>query len=59
MDEMQEAEKRLRWIWFVLPRLKGFGHSYRPLCYGIVEANESRVYLIHSSTERMAARDYE
>nr|WP_081764310.1 DUF1810 family protein [Prevotella scopos] len=56
---MQEAEKRLRWIWFVLPRLKGFGHSYRPLCYGIVEANESRVYLIHSSTERMAARDYE
>ncbi|WP_455260212.1 DUF1810 family protein [Prevotella jejuni] len=56
---MQEGEMRLHWFWFVFPQTKGFGHSYRLLCYGIVEANSVCAYLAHSSTERMVARDYE
>lgn len=45
LSEIRNGKKRSHWIWYVLPQLRGLGHSYNSRYYGISGADEARAYL--------------
>lgn len=47
MQELQRGRKETHWIWFVFPQLKGLGHSYYSMFYGISGLEEAKAYLEH------------
>lgn len=47
LAELRNGEKRTHWMWFVLPQLRGLGHSMMADRYGIEDLAEARAYLRH------------
>lgn len=47
LSELKAGRKRSHWIWYVLPQLKGLGHSEMSQRYGISGLEEARAYLDH------------
>jgi uncharacterized protein (DUF1810 family) len=47
LAELQAGEKRTHWMWFVLPQLRGLGHSIMADRYGIEDLSEAQAYLSH------------
>nr|WP_300975518.1 DUF1810 domain-containing protein [Sphingomonas sp. LHG3406-1] len=47
LDELRAGEKRTHWMWFVLPQLRGLGHSMMADRYGLEGIEEARAYLAH------------
>lgn len=47
LAELRAGEKRTHWIWFVLPQLRGLGHSENSTYYGLANAAEAADYLAH------------
>lgn len=45
LAELVAGEKKTHWMWFVLPQLKGLGHSLMADRYGIEDLDEARAYL--------------
>ena len=45
LREMQAGRKTTHWIWFIFPQLKGLGHSYNSIYYGIESLKEAEDYL--------------
>jgi uncharacterized protein (DUF1810 family) len=45
--ELHAGQKRTHWIWFVLPQLRGLGHSRNATYYGLENAAETAAYLVH------------
>jgi uncharacterized protein (DUF1810 family) len=45
LAELRAGEKRTHWMWFVLPQLRGLGHSLMADRYGIEDLGEARAYL--------------
>jgi uncharacterized protein (DUF1810 family) len=45
LRELQAGAKQTHWIWFVLPQLRGIGHSAMAERYGIADLTEARAYL--------------
>jgi uncharacterized protein (DUF1810 family) len=45
LNELQAGRKQDHWIWFVLPQLRGLGHSAMAERYGIADLAEARAYL--------------
>ena len=43
--ELQEGRKTTHWIWFILPQLRGLGHSPTAKHFGIADLCEARAYL--------------
>ncbi|MCX5969625.1 MAG: DUF1810 family protein [Cyanobacteria bacterium] len=43
--ELRSGRKQGHWIWFVLPQLRGLGHSEMSQYYGIKDLTEARAYL--------------
>jgi len=44
-NELKNGQKKTHWMWFVLPQLRGLGHSERAIYYGIANKEEAREYL--------------
>jgi uncharacterized protein (DUF1810 family) len=47
LAELRAGAKRTHWMWFVLPQLRGLGHSLMADRYGIEGLDEARAYLAH------------
>lgn len=47
LAELRAGAKQSHWIWFVLPQLRGLGHSGNSIYYGIENADEAAAYLAH------------
>ncbi|WP_338505386.1 DUF1810 domain-containing protein [Sphingomonas kaistensis] len=47
LAELRAGAKRTHWMWFVLPQLRGLGHSMMADRYGLEEIDEARAYLAH------------
>lgn len=47
LGELRAGEKRTHWMWFVLPQLRGLGHSIMADRYGIEDLGEAKAYLQH------------
>jgi len=47
LAELLRGEKKTHWMWFVLPQLRGLGHSLMADRYGIENLAEARAYLAH------------
>ena len=47
LEELHAGRKRTHWMWFVLPQLRGLGHSPMAERYGLADATEARAYLAH------------
>jgi uncharacterized protein (DUF1810 family) len=47
LAELRAGAKRTHWMWFVLPQLRGLGHSLMADRYGIEELGEAQAYLAH------------
>lgn len=47
LAELKQARKQTHWIWFVLPQLRGLGHSHHAQFYGISGQAEAVAYLAH------------
>lgn len=47
LAELRRGRKSGHWIWFVLPQLRGLGHSAMSERYGISGLAEARAYLAH------------
>ena len=45
LAEIRNGKKESHWIWFILPQLRGLGHSYNSTYYGIDGLEEARIYL--------------
>ena len=45
LREMKAGRKTTHWMWFVFPQLKGLGHSYNSIYYGIESLKEAEDYL--------------
>jgi uncharacterized protein (DUF1810 family) len=45
--ELRAGAKRTHWMWFVLPQLRGLGHSLMADRYGLEGLDEARAYLAH------------
>jgi uncharacterized protein (DUF1810 family) len=45
LSELRAGAKRTHWMWFVLPQLKGLGHSLMADRYGIEDLGEAEAYL--------------
>ena len=45
LREMKAGRKTSHWIWFIFPQLKGLGHSYNSIYYGIESLKEAEDYL--------------
>ena len=43
--ELQEGRKTTHWIWFILPQLRGLGHSPTAKHFGIADLCDARAYL--------------
>lgn len=48
LAEVRNGRKESHWIWFVLPQLRGLGHSYNSNYYGLNGLEEARQYLDNS-----------
>lgn len=48
LAEIRNGKKESHWIWFILPQLRGLGHSYNSTYYGIDGLEEARIYLSDS-----------
>ena len=46
-EELRNGRKRSHWMWFILPQLRGLGHSEAAYFYGLADAEEARAYLAH------------
>lgn len=51
VKELAAGRKRSHWIWFVLPQMRGLGHSYKSNYYGISCGHEAEAYLAHEVLE--------
>ena len=47
LAELRAGGKETHWIWFVLPQLRGLGHSVDSTYYGLENAAEAAAYLAH------------
>lgn len=47
LAELRAGRKTTHWIWFVLPQLRGLGHSERARHYGLSGLAEARAFLAH------------
>jgi uncharacterized protein (DUF1810 family) len=47
LAELRDGRKRTHWMWFVLPQLRGLGHSMMADRYGIEGLGEAEAYLQH------------
>jgi uncharacterized protein (DUF1810 family) len=47
LAELRAGAKRTHWMWFVLPQLRGLGHSMMADRYGLEGLGEARAYLAH------------
>jgi len=47
LAELRVGQKHTHWIWFILPQLRGLGHSYDATYYGLENAAETAAYLAH------------
>lgn len=47
LAELRAGRKHTHWIWFVLPQLRGLGHSANATHYGLENAAEAAAYLAH------------
>ena len=47
LTEIRNGKKESHWIWFVLPQLRGLGHSYNSTYYGLNGLEEARLFLNH------------
>ncbi|HEU6454061.1 MAG TPA: DUF1810 domain-containing protein [Roseateles sp.] len=47
LAELQAGRKTGHWIWFVLPQLRGLGHSQMAQEYGLDGRAEAEAYLAH------------
>ena len=45
LREMKAGRKTTHWMWFIFPQLKGLGHSYNSIYYGIESLKEADDYL--------------
>lgn len=45
LAELRNGKKRTHWIWYIMPQLRGLGHSYNSRFYGISCLDEARAYL--------------
>ena len=45
LAEVRNGKKESHWIWFVLPQLRGLGHSYNSNYYGLDGLEETCLYL--------------
>ena len=45
LREMKAGRKTTHWMWFIFPQLKGLGHSYNSIYYGIESLKEAEDYL--------------
>ena len=45
LTELRLGRKRSHWIWFVLPQLRGLGHSATAQQYGVNDLAEAKAYL--------------
>lgn len=45
LAEVRNGKKESHWIWFVLPQLRGLGHSYNSNYYGLDGLEKTRLYL--------------
>jgi uncharacterized protein (DUF1810 family) len=47
LGELQQGRKRSHWMWFILPQLRGLGHSETSRFYGLSGLAEAQAYLAH------------
>ncbi|GAA4008651.1 DUF1810 domain-containing protein [Sphingomonas swuensis] len=47
LAELRAGKKQTHWMWFVLPQLRGLGHSMMADRYGLEDLGEARAYLAH------------
>ncbi|MGD1926361.1 MAG: DUF1810 domain-containing protein [Paracoccaceae bacterium] len=47
MAELNQAQKRTHWMWFIFPQLRSLGRSNRARYYGIADMTEAEAYLAH------------
>ncbi|MBM3844881.1 MAG: DUF1810 domain-containing protein [Verrucomicrobia bacterium] len=47
LSELACGEKRSHWIWYILPRLQGLGHSRMSMDFGINGRQEAADYIAH------------
>ena len=47
LAELRAGAKRTHWMWFVMPQLRGLGHSMMADRYGLEGLDEARAYLAH------------
>lgn len=47
VSELRAGQKRTHWMWFVLPQLRGLGHSMMADRYGLEDLSEAKAYLAH------------
>lgn len=47
LAELQAGHKHTHWIWYVLPQLRGLGHSAMAERYGIDGRAEAEAYVAH------------
>lgn len=47
LEELHAGRKQTHWIWFVLPQLRGLGHSRNATYFGLENAAEATAYLAH------------
>ena len=47
LAELRAGRKYTHWIWFILPQLRGLGHSHDATYYGLENAAEAAAYLAH------------
>lgn len=45
LAEIRNGRKESHWIWFILPQLRGLGHSFNSTYYGLDGLEEARLYL--------------
>ena len=45
--ELRAGSKRIHWMWFVFPQLRGLGHSAMAQRYGLASRAEARAYHAH------------
>lgn len=52
LREILDGHKQSHWIWYILPQLRGIGHSHNATFYGIDGLDEARAYLAHPVLHR-------
>ena len=47
LAELRAGRKRTHWMWYVLPQVRGLGHSHMSYQYGLANRSEARAYYEH------------